>query len=46
MLAIFFQTSEVRPDEGTKRVAPLINAHARMPGMTKNVHPLDDVLIS
>jgi hypothetical protein len=43
---IRLRDSEVRPDEGTKRVAPLINAHARMPGMPKNVHPLDDVLIS
>ncbi len=37
--------SEVRPDEGTKGVAPLIDANTRVSGVMKNIHPLDDVLI-
>ncbi len=38
--------SEVRPNEGAKRVASLVYANTRMSGVSKNVHPLDDVLIS
>ncbi len=43
---IRLRDSEVRSDERTERVAPFINANSRMSGMSKDIHPLDDVLIS